>query len=351
MQMTISEFPQHIDNLTSEQKEIFDRIFRVRVAYADMHIPESMNEWITKQFGSVEKVHNHTIVRVDNLVTNKGSLYNALRTMRPQTAGEKVSDETLMEEAMKPPFNDVEGLTPSDVFGRIEGKYARTAANVAKYDGWHAVIVFDEPHPLKWSEEQLIDYVDVANRWFDAVFAQDAQAKYPIFLWNCLWRSSASIVHGHSQVLLAREYPYMYYPALVRDIESYTSGDYLEDYFAIHQNVGLAWEQGNVKVVVPLDQEKEREVQIWADAFDGSVAKVLYGILATYRDTLGVQSFNVVGYLPPMDRSDWQLPVMLRVVDRGNLANKGTEIGVMERFVRQHVIENDPFAVAEVLKN
>ena len=34
------------------------------------------------------------------------------------------------------------------------------------------------------------------------------QARYPFFLWNCLWRSGASILHGHAQMTLTREMHY-----------------------------------------------------------------------------------------------------------------------------------------------
>ena len=33
--------------------------------------------------------------------------------------------------------------TPEDVFGRIRGRHCITASNVAKYDGFHAVVIFD----------------------------------------------------------------------------------------------------------------------------------------------------------------------------------------------------------------
>ena len=61
----------------------------------------------------------------------------------------------------------------------------------------------------------------------------------------------------------------------------------------------------------------------------------------------GVESFNVGWYLPPMDGSDWELPVIARIVDRGKLSSRTTDYGGMEIYAGDIVIGSDPYRIIE----
>jgi len=66
---------------------------------------------------------------------------------------------------------------------------------------------------------------------------------------------------------------------------------------------------------------------------------------------LGVSSFNVAFYLPPLasTEEDWSsFPVVVHVVDRGNLASRTSDMGAMELYAAP-VISSDPFRVAHLL--
>ena len=71
-----------------------------------------------------------------------------------------------------------------------------------------------------------------------------------------------------------------------------------------------------------------------------------------FRGTLGVQAFNVGALLPPLRETpeDWQgFPCVIRIVDRGPLGARTSDIGSMELFA-EPVVASDPFAVAAALK-
>ena len=104
--------------------------------------------------------------------------------------------------------------TAADLFGRIHGQHSTTASNIAKYDGWHGVVVFENHHPLRFTEEEVADYIDTAQDWARRAHEADPEACYPFFLWNCLWRSGASILHGHAQMTLTRGMHYVKIEAL-----------------------------------------------------------------------------------------------------------------------------------------
>lgn len=69
--------------------------------------------------------------------------------------------------------------------------------------------------------------------------------------------------------------------------------------------------------------------------------------LACFRDRLGVQSFNVAMYMPPLAEADedWSgFPILVRLVDRGDPVNRTGDIGAMELYAAS-VVGTDPFFV------
>jgi hypothetical protein len=245
--------------------------------------------------------------------------------------------------------------TPADTFGRIRGRHAITASNVAKYDGWHAVIVFDEHHPLHFSAEQVADYVETALTWARAVQALDHTACYPFFLWNCLWRSGASILHGHAQITMTRGMAYArvegWRQAATRYRVAY-GADYFDDLVAVHRALDLAVDHGEAVILPSLTPFKEKETVILGPRSGADLTSAIYRVLAAFRDRLGVQSFNLALYLPPLAPTpeSWEgFPAIVRALDRGSLENNTADIGAMEIF-GQSVVAADPYAVAEALR-
>lgn len=351
--MNIVEIESIISSKPQTVRELAERIFTISTNVGMLDLPDSMVAWADEQFSGAENLRKQSIVRIDNLITGHGVLYNSLRTMRPKTKIGTADEleKIIAEDALKPPFDKPAEMTPVDVFGRISGKHCVTASNVAKYDAWHGLVIFNEPHPLKWDEDQITDYLETAQKWFSAVYKEDKNAVYPLFQWNCLWRAASSIVHGHAQLSVAQGRPYSEVANLSCAAEAYLEefdgADYFEDYYTLHYALGLAYELDGYRIVFPLDPKKEREIQIYGDAFSAGLAKPLYSILRAYRDTLGVMSFNLVGYLPPLKKSsDWgNVPMLFRLIDRGDLTSRNSEMGTMERFA-QEVVVGDPFVTA-----
>src|SRR5207248_343751 len=134
--------------LPPEARAAASRIFAVSTTVGRLDAPTEMHDWIAKQFGSVDAVSAQRIVRVTNLVMLEGALFNDLRARRP--AEVKGADEVreTIERSRGDPFCHPETGTPADTFGRVKGAHGITASNVAKYDAYHGVLVFDDHDPL-----------------------------------------------------------------------------------------------------------------------------------------------------------------------------------------------------------
>jgi hypothetical protein len=355
-QHCIADLEALVAALPDSDRARFARLFRLDVATGELAPPPEMQPWLVRQFGSLEAVHQQRVVKVANRYTLEGALFNGLRASQPIEAPPGADDvDEIIQRSQGGPFCHPLDGTPADTFGRVRGRFSVTASNVAKYDGWHGVVVFDEHHPLRLTAEQVADYVETAQEWAQTAHKADPDACYPLFLWNCLWRSGASILHGHAQMLLTRGMHYArveaWRQAALRYLALHNT-DYFDDLLAVYRALGLAIDHGAACIFPTLTPFKERETHIVARSLDGDLKGALYRALRAFVDQLGVRSFNLVLYQPPLDpvEEDWSdFPFVVRLIDRGNPANNRSDIGSMEMFA-QSVVTNDPFRVAEAIR-
>ena len=345
-----------VASLSSAERELFERIFEVGVAEGQIKPPQSMNTWIEEHFGSVERTLEQRIVRVTNLVTFEESLFNPLRASRPVKQSPVAEVPSSEQECLRDdPFNDPLVTTPEDVFGRVEGKYCITGSNVAKYEGFHGVVIFKEPDPLRFGREQVIDYIDTGLRWAQKAHAVDPEARYFFFMWNCGGKAGASLPHGHAQVMLRRGRHYAKVEQLRRAAISYRDkygASYFDDLYQVHRALGCGFEKDGVRVLAHLTPVKENEIVLIAHELSLSLEERLYEVLACFRDRMGVASFNVALLVPPIAEvgEDWGgFPAIARIVDRGDPKSRASDIGTMELYASS-VISSDPFEVARVIR-
>lgn len=348
----IARLQEMVLGLPTPERDRVARIYQISTTVGRLCPPDSMKPWIESHFGSVAAVEEQKIVKVTNLITLEAALYNELRARRPIEA--RVEPEAEIARTGDP-FCHPETGTPADVFGRVRGKHSVTASNVAKYDGFHGLVIFDEHNPLVFSADGVADYVQTALAWARKAHNVDSAARYFFFLWNGLWRAGASIIHGHAQMTLGRSIHYGRVEALRRAAVLYRlahGASYFDDLVAVHRTLGLATAYGDTHVLAHLTPVKEKEVLLVGQRLDRDLTDALYRVLHTFIHRLGVRSFNVALYLRPIDsvQEDWSdFPPVIRVVDRGDLANRTSDIGAMELYASS-VISSDPFRVVEALE-
>lgn len=345
-----------VASLPADRRALVERLFEITETVGRLEPPEAMRSWIEKFFGSVEAVRSQRIVRVTNRVTYEAALFNELRARRPMEV--KGADDARAEIAKSEgdPFCHPETGTPADSFGRIRGAHSITASNIAKYDGFHGVLVFDRHDPLAPVDApQLGDYLATCRRWAEAAHATDREARYYFLLWNSLWRAGGSIVHGHMQMTLTRGTHYGKVEALREAASKYRERygtDYFDDLTAAHDALGLARRVGDATVFASLVPIKERELILVAPrgADERALAPALAAAVAAHR-TFGVLSWNMALCVPPLDDDgrDWSaLRAHARLVDRGDPGNRTTDIGAMELYAAS-VVAADPFRVIEAV--
>src|SRR5918998_3810856 len=353
----ITDLPALIEDLSLEDRRLAERILSISATTGRLDPPEGMRAWIEKSFGSVDAVTEQRIVKVTNRVTLEGTLFNELRASRPLDTGVSLDLDREIAATEGDPFCRPEEGTPADVFGRVEGGHATTASNIAKYDGFHGVVVFDDHNPLHLTPEKVSGYVSVGLQWCREALRADPEASYPFLMWNCLWRAGGSIIHGHAQVTATRGAHYPKVEHLRRTALSYRvehGSDYFDDLCRVHEVLGLALsaEEG-VRAFASLSPVKEKELVVIGESPDDEhLRRTVGALLRDYVHSLGVHAFNVAFYVPPLSPADedWsEFPTVVHLVDRGSPANRTSDIGAMELYAAS-VVASDPFRVARVLR-
>ncbi len=353
--LTITGLTAAVERLPPAERARFDRLFHVNQSTGVLVAPDSMHRWIEGFFGSVPAVEHQTIVKVTNLVSFEGTLFNALRSARPMEASVPDQIDEIVGSNAGDPFCHPHEGTPEDIFGRVNGAHAITASNIAKYDAFHGVVIYRHHNPLVFTREAIADYLDVGLRWARAAHQAEPEARYFFFMWNCLWKSGASILHGHAQVACTRGMHYARIEHLRRaalDYQQRFGINYFDDLYAAHAQMGLTVARDALRVIASLTPIKEKEVWLVDDAVGPRLADAVYRVLQCYVHELGVSSFNVVLYPPPLAPTpeDWGgFPVIARIVDRGPLLNKTADIGAMELYASS-VVASDPFKLVEYLR-
>ena len=354
----ITDLPALFGGLPPEDRALAERIFGVSATTGRLDPPEGMRAWIERSFGSVDAVTEQRIVKVTDRITLEGTLFNELRASRPLDTGVSLDLDREISATEGDPFCRPEEGTPADVFGRVKGAHATTASNIAKYDGFHGVVVFDDHNPLHLTPEKVSDYVSTGLAWCREALEADPEAKYPFLMWNCLWRAGGSIIHGHAQATATREAHYPKVERLRRAAAGYRSehgSDYFGDLHRVHGALGLGVpaEEG-VRAFASLTPVKEKElVVLGADPHDPALHRTVGALLQSFVRDLGARAFNVAFYMPPLAPADedWTgFPAVVRIVDRGDPANRTSDIGAMELYAAP-VVASDPFRIAEALRS
>lgn len=352
---SIFSLAEHIRELSPVEKDRFDRIYRFTSIESQLHIPLEMRSWVTEQFGSVESVTGQQIARVVNRVTGEGTLFNELRARRPNSGLGSSLKRPHFEESSEDLLANPLDLTPEDPFGRLENRHGITAANIARFDALHSLVIFKEFNPLAFTQESLTSHINLAQDWIAHAHTYDPKARYPYILWNCLWRAGGSLVHGHLQVALTREMHYSKIERLRRDAEAYRqqyNTSYFEDLSKVHLSLGCGHIIDGSNVLSHLTPVREKEVLILAPNLSNAISAI-FKVLTVYRDTLNVTSFNMGVIQPPLSSTpeSWEkFPVLIRILDRGDISSHTSDIGAMELFA-ESVVATDPFIIAAALAN
>ena len=354
---SVLDLPARIADLQGQARARAERLLEVRIEHGRTNPPAELEPWLRRVFGSVSAVREQTVVRVTNLVTLEATLFAPLRARRPVDGPERPHDLVAEIAATEgDPFCSPESGTPAHAFGRIRGARMVTGANAALADANHAVIVFYEHDPLAFDAELVADLLATGRAWADRARQDDPGAANYLLLWNCLWRAGGSITHGHAQALLGSGGHYAAVMRFRRDAGAYRTSfgaSLVDDLVELHRDLRLASDRDDgVAILANLTPIKERELLVVGtpgmDERHPSFAAAVADALIAYRDRLSVCSFNLALWRGPLDGSWDDFAPIVRLVDRGDLFQRPSDIGAMELYGTP-IVGSDPYGMIAVL--
>lgn len=364
--------PEYVGYLPERGKETFHKIFELRPVKIPLHYPspETMLKLADKFRINLALISDRDVLRVTNKVWGEETLFNPIRANRPlQSGSSDVSKESIDKlEATNPSGEDCdfcsyEDNTPQDPFGDVKGEFSVTRANIAGYDGLHALILSPRVHnPRDLTAKIISDMIHTAGPWFleaQAYAGKEgiADADYPFIMMNNLPRAGASKLHAHMQALLAIGEPYVKVRNLrdrMGDYQWLNHGtSYLSDLSRCLEPLGLVEHIGKATAIFNPVPIKESEIIIVSDDLEGlpngDLSEATARVIDWWRST-GITSFNLAVYMPKLGDSlssgNWyQFRPFVRMVNRGPEGNNVADIAAMELY-GSSVVATDPFKVA-----
>ncbi|HEX78333.1 MAG TPA: hypothetical protein G4O03_08030 [Dehalococcoidia bacterium] len=247
--------------------------------------------------------------------------------------------------------------------GRLERGQALVFPNLFPFAKHHAIATFDDRHYLdldEFGQEMIRDNLLVCGQWLRAVYREDREARYPIYLWNHMPPAAASIVHPHVQVLARGRPTRGQSLVLQRGREYYEEHgtNYWADLIREERRLGhrFIYEDEPVAVVASFAPRGFREVQIifkdissFLEMGGGGVdafAFCIRQVLGCYR-RMGVGSFNLITFSGPIGEKLAYYCFHARIISRPSPRGLySSDTGPMERLQDEPVIETLPEDVA-----
>ena len=350
----VPELPEYLRSM--KDKKYINRLYSVEEKVGRLNVPDTFQEKVKQMFkaypggsDSLHFVESQTLITIYNKYTHDHTLYNTIRRYRPGYRERLTAEEdNALKELIDSGRGDKcdfcnPGRTASDIFGKIEGTHCYVAANVAKYEKWHSLLISKEHDPLKFDLAAITDYLQTATKYFEKVHSVDPSARAPHLMWDSTGRASASQMHQHMQMSISTHH---YTKAqIIRDQAAFYSNTHGTNMFVdmahVHDQLGLLIRRGDSVLMSHLTPVKERELFVIGQTKSKEFAELLYLALRGLIDEAGTRSFSCAVIFERLDGGD-PTPGMARCIDRGAPQDVRNDVGAME-FYGSNNVGQDPF--------
>ncbi len=251
--------------------------------------------------------------------------------------------------------------------GRIHRGECYLFPNLFPLAEYHATATLTKEHFLEldqFKSEMIVDTMIATKEYLLRVYQNSNRARYPVYLWNHLLPSAASIVHPHIQILVDRR-PTPYQQSLLQNSQDYShkvGRNFWVDIVEEEKRGGERYigEVNSVSAIASYAPQGNREVQIifkeacslvdldepqMADFADCQI-KLLRG----YKQ-MGVNSFNLSTFSAPLREQPDYYSLNAKLISRPWLQPfYRNDTGILERFHYEADIEMEPEVVAQTLR-
>ena len=299
---------------------------------------------------------------------------NVRRARRPRQGQEPADISQVVQKPADCPFcpENIEQATPqftADLCpqGRIKRGQSCLFPNLFPFAEHHATATLTHDHflPLDRFQQQLLkDNLSAAVEYLAIVHRRDKAARFPLYIWNHLPPSAASIVHPHVQILIERR-PTAYQQRLLAASRRYfreTGSNYWQDLVAEEKKRGERYigDNRSLSVIACYAPQGNREVQIifkeasnLADLDERQIsdfAEAVVKVLRGYHQ-MGANSLNLSTFSAAIGHRLEHYNLNAKIISRPALQPfYKNDTGFLERLHYEADIEIEPEAVALALR-
>ncbi|XP_049800463.1 uncharacterized protein LOC126235731 isoform X1 [Schistocerca nitens] len=324
--------------------EKFDKIYRVDVRegkiYFHPKFANKVHEWLGYDPKLFEEVKRQKVTHVYHKYSHKLTAYNPLRAKRP-TAKPQKPPKLYIEELINQTlpgcdFCNAAIMTAGEIFGRVQGKSSRSAANTFKIDKWHGLFIPDKHSILEITIQEFVDLFNTSLQWFGTVASIDRNARFPVLFWDTFPAAGASQVHVHVHGILGDGLYRGALNAQLRVSNQYiaeTSRNYWQDLVEVHDRLGLAAFFGKAVAIAPLTSEKDHELLLISQMPNTDIYSLLYFVIQTYHSIdrfcySSSMALPLIGYERLLHKSE-SLPTIIRIGTRGECSSTVNDVYTM----------------------
>ena len=236
--------------------------------------------------------------------------------------------------------------------------------NKSPFGEHHGVGILTDAHyvPMEaYTEETIENSILLTQEYFHTVYQKDDSARFPVYVWNFLPPSAGSIVHPHIQVLLESR-PAPIIETLTQKCRRWQQEKGEEFWTTLvreetNRTERLIWANDDLAVLASFAPRGFREILLFlpgsaslADLDQGQVKTfswALVRLLKAYH-SMGVGSFNLVTYSPPMGGTlPPAFPFHVKLISRPYPSGIYTnDTGFFERMYDLWIIDTLPEEIA-----
>lgn len=231
----------------------------------------------------------------------------------------------------------------------------RAAANWARPTPISGLVLGDENmhNLLRLTKEEFLSLFEAAESYIHLARKKRPEARYFMIYMNGGRKSAGSVPHAHLQVVGRMDRHFGFPERVIAQCPP----NYWANTQAIHDMLGLAVTdiQKDVHAWASLVPTKERDITATSPSIMAG-ADAIFDALSTLRQH-GTNNFSLVAFLSPAawthnpDSRFASWPnVLWRIVDRGDLRARHSDIGCLELLGESTVVASDPFQVAQWLR-
>ncbi len=258
---------------------------------------------------------------------------------------------------------------PADICaeGRIKRGECTVFPNLFAFSEYHAVATLSQAHFLdldQFTQPILVDNMMACQEWMLAVHSQNKYAKWPMYIWNHMPPSGASMVHPHVQTLIREAPTTMQEHMLVKSEEYFNSNglSFWKELAQKEKDIGERYIYANdsLALVASYAPRGFREIQfIFNNAFSYTdlnekqiqdFAYAIVKVLEGYKQ-MGVGSFNLNMFSGPIGEETDYYSLNAKMISRPFPQGVySSDTGPFERLQDEWVIEFLPEDIAENMR-